>query len=145
MSGVEYDPIIHDSFIVVDTFMKDGGWNPTLVQFRQSVKRNEVDYPRPKTDTTIGWIGAIFGGVNLMPTPKINIDTPTRLGDLVLKIRHPYRPVSFEITFDSSFYPPAGTFVFHPTVGLTFYSPALRQVSVISLPLLHVNNSSRVR
>jgi hypothetical protein len=123
ISGDGYNPAVHDSFVVVDTIMKDPDWNPTAFIFRRSVIWNDVDYANTITDTTTGWVGTMLGGINFTFVSLFNNSVPTKLGDIILKIRYPDRlPTSFDIEIDSLFYPPAGTFAFS-ALGRLGYSP----------------------
>ncbi len=130
MSGTFYDAAEHDSFIVVDTLIKDSNWNPAIFSFRRSVVKNDVGYPAANTDEDFGYNGLLFGGTNIFSPPLFNYATVTKLGDLILKIRHPEKlPQVFTIEIDSSFFEPAGTFKFSPT-GSQGHQPYFDKVTI---------------
>lgn len=133
MSGDDYSAVKHDSFVVVDTIFKDGAWNPAIFTFRRSVVKNDVGYT--STDDDLGFNGVLFGGVNIFAPPLLNLAAPTKLGEMVLKIRHPEMlPNEFTIEIDSAFHPPAGTFKYTPT-GSQGHQPYFDKVTIL------VNNS----
>jgi hypothetical protein len=130
MSGPYYIPERFDPFIVIDTLIKDPSWNPQIYIFRRSVLKNDVGYPPGNTDTTLGFNGMLIGGVSFGSPPIFNIGFPTKIGDLILKIRRPYLlPTEFTIEIDSIFYPPAGVFKFSP-LGGQGYAPYIEKVSI---------------
>ena len=103
-----------DLQIVVDTFV----YGPGVNAFIKTFARSSLDPGVPGDHH--GYNGCLLGIVNIgvgwMPA-----NTLTKIGDLTLRIQDASQlPGSFQITIDSMFYPPAGTFKYSPSTGNGF-------------------------
>ncbi len=130
MSGPHYTPEKFDSLVVVDKFVKDAGFNPMTINFRRSVLKNDVSYPASDTDEDYGFVGAVVSPLNIGTSTVLNIGSPTLMGELILKIRHPDQlPQNFTIEIDSVIYPPFSTLKFSPLDRFGF-PPYFQKVTI---------------
>jgi hypothetical protein len=113
----------YDSMLAVDTFIVSDQITYNFYSFRRSVLSNSFGYPPTWTDTTYGFVGCIIGILEIPYGPLWPTGTSVKLGDLILKLRHP-EAIQFdgEIDIDSIFYPPAGTLKFNVS-GLPGFAP----------------------
>ena len=106
-----------DSLIVVDTFIYDPGLAAIPVKtFGRSLLDESID----PSAMNQGYNGCLLGILSFFG-PIFPVSTPTKIGDLYVKVLNPASlPCEFDIVVDSSFFPPAGAFKFSPTGGTGF-------------------------
>jgi hypothetical protein len=103
-----------DSLLVVDTFMLSPAVDTVPIQV---ITRSLLDESLDPDAADWGYNGYAVG--LLTTTGSIFLpNTPTKIGDLYLKLADPLAVSdSFDITIDSTWFPPAGTFKYSPGSG----------------------------
>ncbi|MCK4656488.1 MAG: thrombospondin type 3 repeat-containing protein, partial [candidate division Zixibacteria bacterium] len=121
MSGGDgYGPWV-DSLIAVDGFAHSTETSAVMKTFKRTVL-DTLWYPLdPNSTANHGYNGFLIGHINFSGVPVFIPSTPTKIGDLILKVKDIERlPPTFTIEVDSSFFPPAGTFKYSVYAGAGF-------------------------
>lgn len=109
----------YDSLIVVDTFVFF--MSADIVAYAFSAL-DSASYPNSNHSE---FNGCLLGLVNIFLDGLFPLNTPSKVGDLLIKIPNPtLLPCVFDISIDSTFFPPAGTFKFSPVGhGMSGFPP----------------------